>query len=179
MGAGFLPVAIHQGKLYFLFGKENKYATTPGYADFGGGTDHEEAFLETALREFTEETTGFFGSIASLRAYVKKKGVYPIDYVPPTRRYGTYRTHLLPMEYNPQVVFYYNNNQRFLQKHLPKAVYKKEKFFEKSEMRWFSFPELVASKHLFRPYYRDIIQLIVEHREEIESFVRSRMGVSG
>lgn len=176
MGAGFLPVAIHKGKLYFLFGKENRYATTPGYADFGGGTDNEEAFLETALREFTEETTGFFGSIASLRAYVKKKGVYPIDYVPPTARFGTYRTHILPMEYNPQVVFYYNNNQRFLQKHLPKAVYKKEKFFEKSEMRWFSLPELVASKHLFRPYYRDIIQLILEHREGIEHFVRSRMG---
>jgi 8-oxo-dGTP pyrophosphatase MutT (NUDIX family) len=175
MGAGFLPVAIHKGKLYFLFGKENKYATTPGYADFGGGTDNKEAFLETALREFTEETTGFFGSIASLRAYVKRKGVYPIDYVPPTNRYGTYRTHILPMEYNPSVVFYYNNNQRFLQKHLPKAVYKKEKFFEKSEMRWFSFPELVASKHLFRPYYREIIQLIIEHREAIEHFVRSKV----
>jgi hypothetical protein len=72
-------------------------------------------------------------------------------------------------------VFYYNNNQRFLQKHLPKAVYKKEKFFEKSEMRWFSFPELVASKHLFRPYYREIIQLIIEHREAIEHFVRSKV----
>jgi 8-oxo-dGTP pyrophosphatase MutT (NUDIX family) len=175
MGAGFLPVAIHNGKLYFLFGKENKYADTPGFADFGGGTDNKEPFLETALREFTEETTGFFGSIASLRQYVKQKGFYPIDYVPQTKRYRTYRTHLLPMEYNPQVVFYYNNNQRFLQKHLPKAVYKKEKFFEKSEMRWFSFEELEASKPLFRPYYRDIIQLIVEQIDRIEPFVRSRL----
>lgn len=174
MGAGFLPVAIHHGKLYFLFGRENKYADTPGYADFGGGTDNKEGFLETALREFTEETTGFFGSVHQLRAYVKQKGTFPVDYVPKTKRFGIYRTHVLPVAYNEPLVFYYNNNQRFLQKHLPASVYKKEKFFEKAEMRWFSFDEMVSKKHLFRPYYRDIIHLLVEHRRDIESFVRAR-----
>jgi hypothetical protein len=174
MGAGFLPTAIHNGKLYFLFGRENKYATTPGYADFGGGTDNTEGYLETALREFTEETTGFFGSVASLRRYVSKKGTYNIDYVPPTRRYGIYRTHILPMAYNEAVVFYYNNNQHFLQKHLPASVYKKEKFFEKAEMKWFSIDEMVSKKHLFRPYYRDIINLLVLHSQEIMNFVTTK-----
>ena len=173
MGAGFLPTAVHNGKIYFLFGRENRYATTPGYADFGGGTDNKEGYLETALREFTEETTGFFGSIASLRDYVRKKGTYNIDYIPPTRRYGIYRIHILPMAYNEAVVFYYNNNQKFLQKHLPAAVYKKEKFFEKAEMKWFSMDDLVASRHLFRPYYRDIIDLIILHYGNIEAFVQA------
>jgi 8-oxo-dGTP pyrophosphatase MutT (NUDIX family) len=174
MGAGFLPTAIHKGKIYFLFGRENKYATTAGYSDFGGGTDNKEGFLETALREFTEETTGFFGSISNLKNYVKKKGTYNIDYIPPTKRYGTYRTHILPMEYNEEVVFYYNNNQKFLQKHLPASVYKKEKFFEKSEMKWFSIDELISKKNLFRPYYRDIIDLLFLHSKGIMDFVMSK-----
>lgn len=173
MGAGFLPIAMHNGQLYFLFGRENKYADTPGYADFGGGQDNNETYMKTALREFTEETTGFFGSIAELRAYVKKKGTYNIDYVPNTR-HQIYRTHLLPMAYNEAIVFYYNNNQKFLQKHLPAAVYKKEKFFEKAELRWFSMTEMIASKHLFRPYYRDIIDLIVHNQEGILNFMRSK-----
>jgi hypothetical protein len=38
MGAGVLPATIHNNKIYFLFGKENKFADTPGWSDFGGGT---------------------------------------------------------------------------------------------------------------------------------------------
>jgi hypothetical protein len=39
MGAGILPTTIHNGKLYFLFGKEGKYEdSAPGFSDFGGGT---------------------------------------------------------------------------------------------------------------------------------------------
>ena len=52
MGAGILPTTIHNGKLYFLFGKESKYEdSAPGFSDFGGGTDNSESFLETAVRE--------------------------------------------------------------------------------------------------------------------------------
>ena len=43
MGAGILPTTIHNGKLYFLFGKEGKYEdSAPGFSDFGGGTDNNE-----------------------------------------------------------------------------------------------------------------------------------------
>ena len=61
MGAGILPTSIHRGKLYFLFGKENKYADTPGFSDIGGGQDGNETFLQCAIREGTEELTGFLG----------------------------------------------------------------------------------------------------------------------
>ena len=38
MGGGILPTTIHEGRLYFLFGKESKYEdTAPGFSDFGGG----------------------------------------------------------------------------------------------------------------------------------------------
>jgi hypothetical protein len=36
--AGILPATIRNGKLWFLFGKENKYEkSAPGFSDFGGG----------------------------------------------------------------------------------------------------------------------------------------------
>ena len=58
MGAGVLPTTILNGKLYFLFGKENQYEdSAPGFSDFGGGTDNNEKFLETAVREGGEELT--------------------------------------------------------------------------------------------------------------------------
>ena len=52
MGAGILPTTIYKNKLYFLFGKENKYEdSAPGFSDFGGGKDNDETYLQTAIRE--------------------------------------------------------------------------------------------------------------------------------
>ena len=58
MGASILPVTIHKGKLYFLFGKERAIDENPGWSDFGGGTDNNETYLQTAVREGGEELTG-------------------------------------------------------------------------------------------------------------------------
>ena len=72
MGAGILPTTIHNNKLYFLFGRENKYEdSAPGFSDFGGGTDNSETFLETAVREAGEELTGFLGNDNDVRKLLK------------------------------------------------------------------------------------------------------------
>ena len=77
MGAGILPTTIYKGKLYFLFGKENKYEqTAPGFSDFGGGTDNNESYLETAIREAGEELTGFLGSDEQIRNMLTQNGTY-------------------------------------------------------------------------------------------------------
>ena len=73
MGAGILPSTIHNGKLYFLFGKEGKYEdSAPGFSDFGGGTDNNESFIETAIREAGEEFTGFLGNDMDIRRISNK-----------------------------------------------------------------------------------------------------------
>ena len=135
MGAGILPTTIHNDKLYFLFGKETKYETSaPGFSDFGGGTDNNETFFETAIREAGEELTGFLGNDNDIRKLLTKYGTYNIDYT--TDGHKTYRMHIFPYEYDHFLPFYYNNNQRFLQKHLDPNVIKKTKIFEKAEIRW-------------------------------------------
>jgi 8-oxo-dGTP pyrophosphatase MutT (NUDIX family) len=168
MGAGILPITIHNNKLYFLFGKENKFADTPGWADFGGGSEDKETFIKTAVREGTEELTGFLGSSDDLERKMKKTGTFNIDW-------NTYRTHILPMEYDEYLPFYYNNNQRFLQKRLDPKIIEKSKIFEKAEIRWFSIDEIKKRKVSFRSYYYNIADLIIKNELAIDKFVRSKL----
>jgi len=175
MGAGFLPTTIYKGQLFFLFGKENIYATNPGYSDFGGGTDDNESYMETAIREFTEETTGVFGSKSQLKKYVNKIGTFHIDYQSPSKRYSTYRTYILPIQYNTDIVECYNNNHNFLKEKLPTKLYKTAKYLEKSQMKWFSLNEIKKHPTLFRKYYRDILKLLLQNSSPITEFVKSSL----
>jgi len=171
MGAGILPTTIHNNKLYFLFGKENKFADTPGWAEFGGGSEDKETFLKTAIREGTEEMTGFLGSAIDLERKIKKTGTFNIDW-------NTYRTHILPMEYDEYLPFYYNNNQRFLQMKLDPKIIEKSKIFEKAEIRWFSIDEIKKHKIPFRSYYKNIADLIIKNELAIDKFVRGKLHKS-
>jgi len=174
MGAGILPASIVNGKLYFLFGKENKYADTPGFSDFGGGTEKGESYLKTAVREGGEELTGFLGSDSDLKKMLAK-GTYNIDYAD-----SNYRMHILPFPYDTALPHYYNNNQAFLQKRLDPEVIKKSKIFEKAEIRWICVDDLAKMRPQFRSYFQNIVDLILINKENIKKFVsRSTFGKSG
>ena len=170
MGAGILPTTIYKNKLHFLFGKENKYEdTAPGFSDFGGGTDNKESFMETAIREGCEELTGFLGSEKDVKQMLEKNGTFNIDNKTP---HGSiYRIHIFPMNYDPKLPFYYNNNQRFLQKRLDPQVIKKTKIFEKEEIRWVCIDEIKKMKSQFRFFFQPIVDRIYNEREEIKRFV--------
>jgi hypothetical protein len=165
VGAGILPVSIYKNQLYFLFGKENKFEDfAPGWADFGGGQDNQESLLEIAIREGTEETTGFLGSYDDIRKMLKKHGTFTIDV-------ERYRTHIFPMEYDEKLSYYYNNNQRFLQKKLPDNVIKNTKIFEKSEIKWIPASSLKRVKPQFRSFYQRVVESIIDKMPEINRFV--------
>jgi 8-oxo-dGTP pyrophosphatase MutT (NUDIX family) len=170
MGAGILPTTIHNNKLYFLFGKENKYEdSAPGFSDFGGGTDNKESFFETAIREAGEELTGFLGDDASVRKMLKKHGTYHIDHA--TNGHSTYRMHIFPFAYDEYLPFYYNNNQRFLQKRLDPDVIKNSKIFEKAEIRWVCVDELKKMRPQFRSYFQNIVDMMLQQKEKIQQFI--------
>ena len=176
MGAGILPITIcSDGKIYLLFGKENKYEdSASGWSDFGGGTDNKETFLQTACREGSEELTGFLGSSSDIAHMLKKNGVYLIDYTDNSGKHGTYRTHIFPMKYDPMLPYYYNNNQRFLQKHLDPKIIQSTKIFEKAEIRWICIDQLKKMRSQFRSFYQNIIDEIIANKSEIIKFVKER-----
>ena len=177
MGAGILPTTIHNGKLFFLFGKENRFEdSAPGFSDFGGGTDDKETYMETAVREAGEEMTGFLGSDKEVKQMLKKHGTYNIDYE--TGGYSNYRMHIFPFAYDESLVHYYNNNARFLQKRLDPEVIKKTKIFEKAEIRWICVDDIVKMRPQFRSYFQNIVDLIVKEKDAIQKFIGSRMKKS-
>jgi len=174
MGGSILPVTIHNGQIYFLFGKERDIDENPGWSDFGGGTDKGETFIQTAIREGGEELTGFLGSDSDIRKMLNKYGTYNIDYK--SESYTTYRCHIFPMEYNHLLPYYYNNNQRFLQKHLDPKIITNTKIFEKTQIKWFSFNDIKKHHNEFRSFYKNIVHLILGNQSAIEEFVRTKLG---
>jgi 8-oxo-dGTP pyrophosphatase MutT (NUDIX family) len=62
MGAGVIPFAVSDGKVYFLF--QTTFAgSKAGYlVDFGGGLGAGEDYREAAIREFIEETETMYFS---------------------------------------------------------------------------------------------------------------------
>jgi 8-oxo-dGTP pyrophosphatase MutT (NUDIX family) len=165
MGAGVLPTTVYKNKLYFLFGKERDIDDTPGWSDFGGGQDNSESQMDTAVREAVEEMTGFLGSEKDLEGLLKKHGTKNYDI-------ERYRTHIFPLKYDETLPFYYNNNQRFLQKRLSKSVIKNTKIFEKAEIKWVCEDDLIKMMPQFRSFYKTIVEQIYGDRTAIKTFVK-------
>ena len=170
MGASMLPVTIYKGKLYFLFGKERTIDSNPGWSDFGGGTDAKETYIQTAIREGGEELTGFLGSDSDVKKLLTRFGTFDIDFA--STGFGLYRVHIFPMQYDSQLPFYYNNNQRFLQKRLNPKIIKDTKIFEKQEIKWICVDDIKGMKKEFRSFYQNIVELILAKQLEIDTFIR-------
>jgi hypothetical protein len=170
MGASILPITICNGKILFLFGKERNIDENPGWSDFGGGTDNNESFIETASREGAEEITGFLGEKDDIKKLLKN-GTFNLDYTDSSGKYGTYRCHICPIKYDKYLTMYYNNNQRFLQKHLSKKIIRDMKIFEKTEIKWFSFEDIQRNKSNFRNFYQNIVDLILKNKKNIKKFL--------
>jgi hypothetical protein len=80
VGAGLLPVALHKGCIYLLFGRENELNDTPGWADFGGGTKPNESIIDAAAREGSEELNGLLGSQSEMKKIAIKKKIAELKF---------------------------------------------------------------------------------------------------
>ena len=105
---------------------------------------------------------------------LNKYGTYNIDYK--SEGYSTYRCHIFPMEYDHLLPYYYNNNQKFLQKRLDPKIIRDTKIFEKTQIKWFSFDDIKKHHNDFRSFYKNIVHLILGNKSAIEGFVSSKLG---
>ena len=153
MGAGILPIAIlpTTGERVYLFGQEQD---DHKWSDFGGGSQGTETPLETALREGCEELSGFFGNQAALRHLVQSRLIQKLQV-------DTYTTFLFEVPYDAELPFYFANNHQFIKKHLPKQV-GQDGLYEKCAVRWFTAKELRGMKSKFRPFYRRVLEVVLQ-----------------
>ena len=83
------------------------------------------------------------------------------------------------MVYDPMLPFYYNNNQKFIQKRLDPSIIKKTKIFEKAEIRWVCVDDLMKMLKQFRSFFQNIVKVILENRSTIEKFIKSGLKKNG
>jgi 8-oxo-dGTP pyrophosphatase MutT (NUDIX family) len=162
VAGSILPVCIHNNKLYFLFGEENKFEdSSPGWADFGGGCEPNETPYQTALREGSEELTGFLGSPSDLKKYDTLKFTH-----------NDYHVFMIHVPYNETLVDCYNKNHDFLWKRMNNQLLAKSKLFEKQQIRWFSVNEMMKNKKKFRHFYRDMVDILYQQQHQIRDWLK-------
>jgi 8-oxo-dGTP pyrophosphatase MutT (NUDIX family) len=163
VGAGLLPAAVHKGVIYLLFGRENELNDTPGWADFGGGSKPNETPLDVASREGSEELNGLLGSKNELKKVAVRRKVAEL-------KFHEYTTIVFKTEYDEKIEEYYSNNYHFFEKYLPGAKKNPHNgLLEKAEIKWFTFAELRKNRGKFRAFYRNMVDIILEHEDEIRS----------
>ena len=156
MGAGILPVTLHNGNLYFLVGQENQEHT---WSDFGGGSKADESALQTALREGYEELNGFLGSKTNLQKIVSKNMILKL-------KFDNYTSYLFKLPYNDSLPEYFNAHHKFIQTNLPQHINKRG-YYEKCSIRWMSLREIKENKSKFRKFYQNIIDHILQNEDVI------------
>lgn len=157
MGGGILPYSKHDGKIYFLFGREtkrSKYKDSGLYSDFGGSKEHSETQRQTALREGYEETLGLLGNKKKLNELIKKTNRKVVT--------DEYTTFLIEIPYMPMITEIYKNMFEFSKEHFSDIVEKRNGFFEKDSFDYFTVPQLNGSFKKFRPWYRKILKHVLE-----------------
>jgi hypothetical protein len=192
VASSILPIAWKNNKMYFLFGKEcPSEDSSKGFSDFGGGVESGESLVDAAMREGSEELTGFLGDGQQLKKLISNNGgMFTLNYTPlkisnrtvvsesastklPVT--DTYHIHIFKIEYDENLPTYYNNNHAFLWKKMNTEVLRKTKLFEKIEIGWFTIDQMMDRKREFRDFYRDIIDTtIVPEIQNIRRFLSSR-----
>jgi 8-oxo-dGTP pyrophosphatase MutT (NUDIX family) len=169
VAGSILPVTIHNDKLYFLFGKENpSEKSAKGWSDFGGRLENNETPFEGAIREGSEELSGFLGNKSQLKSLIRKNGgIYKL-------KYNNYHLHLFFIEYDENLPKYFNQNHYFLWDNMDHDVLNKSKLFEKIEIKWFSIADMKKHRKSFRNFYQYITDLLFENRENIETFAKTK-----
>jgi len=173
VGSGVILVALHNNKVYYLFGKEGSMEQDKKchWGDFGGGSKHGEDLLDTTTREGAEELNGFFGSKADFEKYILKNKIDEVAY---DKRY----TYLVKAEYDEKLPFYFNNNYKFIYEYLKGHVeHPTNGLFEKSEIKWFTVEDLKRERNIFRDYFRNIIDIIIyNHPKTLSKMKRAYRG---
>ena len=172
MGAGVLPICVINSKIYFLFGKERDIDENPGWSDFGGGSEPKESFMDTASRECSEELCGFFGSRTAIKQMLTTNGYMNLFLPNPANKKNGYMVFITLIEYNPYLIEYFNNHQKFIHQHLDKKIIRDSKLFEKTQIKWVAFDDIIKNKKQFRSFYKKIVKMLIDNRPEIESYVK-------
>lgn len=158
MGAGILPFTIYKGRVMFLFGRENKDKTGDSkkkemWSDFGGSKEGFESYVQTAVREGFEESSGFFGDKEDIEQLIREKCLKEIEH-------NRYKTFVVYVPYDDKLVGNFRRNFLYVKRN-NKELYRSKGLYEKDMIKWVSYSDLREFKHSARVFYKGIITKIL------------------
>ena len=158
MGGGVLPVAYHNGNIYFLFSRErlvhNKDKDRGLWSDFGGSTEKGETQFQTAVREAAEESSGILGTRANIRQLIKKHLAAKIK----DKQYSVW---VVEVKYDQSAPDVFHEHFKTALRKTPNIVKARNGLFEKDKLRWIKLRDLRRNSHLIRPWYRRFIPKLI------------------
>ena len=162
MGGGVLPIALYNGELMFLLGKEG--GKRGGWSDFGGSREGNESQRQTAIREGAEELNGFFGTGKVFSDRVRDNHLI-------TTRIVGFATYSFQVPYDPYLPDYFLGNHSLMKSNLASKI-GRNGLFEKSEIAWFTADQLRSSFSILRPFYRTVAAQILRSLPKIYARLR-------
>jgi ADP-ribose pyrophosphatase YjhB (NUDIX family) len=136
IGAGILLYSYNEnGELTFLLGRKFRPHSTKHelYSDFGGKKRPGESPVQCAMRQFYEET-----KIITLSDYQLVNNY--VSY------YQGYYMFIVQVPYQPEIAEFYNT---FFQTNVQNPTI----LFQKSDLRWFTLPQIINNKYHMRKYF--------------------------
>jgi hypothetical protein len=167
-GAGAIPFSFHDNDYYFLFGRETKdlkWSDSGLYGSFGGGIKKEkEKNIDGLIREFWEETNGFFGEREVIDNYIKKNFSEMLAV-----NSDVYRGVILflPVKYEPELSKYFSFSYNFTKKILnnKKKIenIRNKGFLEKDKAKWMKIDDIQKNMKKFRECEKEVANFIIKY----------------
>lgn len=147
--AGILPYTFYCGKVYVLLGKDVRDNC---WSDFGGKNElvDENRPVNTAMREFYEETCGIIVDIKSLRNRMSGNHVVTESL---TQNSKSYYMYAIEIPYNGSYRSIYRKLLVYM-KHI--KMFKKK--IEKTDIRWVSVSSIIEGALQLRPVFKATFQ---------------------
>ena len=162
MGAGILPVAFHQGKVYLLISRESldmNRRCKGQWSDFGGAPEGNETSRRTAIREGWEESAGALGSQSQIADLIRHKLLKKVA----LKHYTTY---VVEIPYAPGLPGVFSAQYRMIRRIDPQAIRANNGLYEKDKLKWCDLASARRQRRSFRRFYRTILDKVIAHFEE-------------
>jgi 8-oxo-dGTP pyrophosphatase MutT (NUDIX family) len=148
--AGIVPYIIIDKKYYFLLGLEK---SRNNWSGFVGGSEKNETIMETALREFHEETAMIFEDYTPFINEQMRMNEPKLDISPSGKNVYIYIIEF-PVDCQENIQYFINK----------KATFDDSHYHEKSILRWFTLDEIKKSNRIFSKLKQIILVNYIETR---------------
>jgi len=168
-GAGAIPFSFYENEYYFLLGRETKdvnWSDRGLYGSFGGGIKKDkEKNIDGLIREFWEETNGFFGEHELIDKYIKDNfnKIFNVHS-------DVYRgvVLFLPVKYESSLAKYFSFSNNFTKKILNNnkkeiEIIRNNGFLEKDKAKWMKIDDIQKNMKKFRNCEKEVIDFIIEN----------------